>query len=102
MQDISVITNAGGNLRGGAFIRLGDKAETVFGGGQMLLFQKRTALFLQRSFPAYAQTLTAAELEKLALSAQKRAAAKGFLTEREIWHYLIAVVYCGFFFEQDA
>lgn len=86
---------------GGGFVRLGSGAESVFGGDQMLLFQKRTALFMQRSFPAYAQTLTQAELEKLAVNAQKRAAVKGFMTEREIWHYLIAIVYCGFFFEQD-
>ncbi|KAA6406269.1 hypothetical protein [Candidatus Tokpelaia sp.] len=84
-----------------AFIRPGEMLEDLFADDQLVLFQKRTALFMRRSFPAYTGTLTANELEKLALKVQKRAALKGFITEKQIWHYVIAVVYCGFFFEQD-
>jgi len=84
-----------------AFIRPGEALEEIFADDQLILFQKRTALFLRRSFPAYAASLSADELEKLAVTVQKRAGLRGFTTEKQIWYYLIAVVYCGFFFDQD-
>lgn len=84
------------------FIRPSAALEELFADDQMLLFQKRTALFLRRSFPAFAKTLTKAELEKLAGFVQQQALARGFATEKQIWHYLIAQIYCGFFFEQDS
>jgi len=85
----------------GNFIRPGGAPEALFSAEQVTLFQKRTAVFIRKSFPAFAKSLTDAELEKLAIIIQKRAGAGDFTTEREIWHYLIAVIYCGFFFEQD-
>jgi len=110
MQDIfeviggdgAAMLPAGAAVKAGHdFIRPGAARENLFQADQLLLFQKRTAVFMRHSFPAFAKTLTEAELEKLALTARQRAAAKGFISEREIWHYLIAITYCGFFFEQD-
>jgi len=75
--------------------------EGSFYNEQIQLFQKRTAEFLRQSFPSFAKTLTEPEQEKLAINVQKRAGLRGFTTEKEIWHYLIAVIYCGFLFEQD-
>lgn len=65
------------------------------------LFQKRTALFMRRSFPFYCKNFTGEDLQRLALIIQDFAARRHIITEKQIWNYTIILVYCGFFFAED-
>lgn len=83
------------------FVQPAQTLEKLFYEDQLLLFQKRTRVFMQQSFPGLAATLTELEMEKLAIAVMKQAERWNYMTEREIWYYLIMIVYCGFFFDTD-
>lgn len=83
------------------FVQPAQALEKLFYEDQLVLFQKRTVVFMRESFPALASTLAQPQLENLAMAVMKQAARWNYVTEREIWQYLIAVAYCGFFFDAD-
>jgi len=83
------------------FVQLAQSLKKLFHEDQLVLFQKRTAVFMRESFSALSATLIGAETEKLAMAVMKRAGRWHYVTEREIWQYLIVVACCGFFFDTD-
>jgi len=83
------------------FVQPAQAIEKPFYEDQLLLYQKRTVQFMRASFPSLASTLSDAHIEKLALAVMHQAELSHYVTEREIWQYLIVVAYCGFYFDTD-
>jgi len=83
------------------FVQSAQVLEKLFYEDQLVLFQKRTSVFMQESFPGLSATLTEVEIENLAIAVMKQAECWSYVSEQEIWQYLIVVVYCGFFFDTD-